>query len=54
MPIVHPCASDGCNTLTMGELCLDCERALLDSSAATALADPDERDQTVPAAATTI
>ena len=26
MPIVHPCAAEGCNTLTMGELCLDCER----------------------------
>jgi hypothetical protein len=28
MPIVHPCATDGCDTLTMGELCLDCEREL--------------------------
>ena len=28
MPIVHPCATDGCNTLTMGELCLDCELEL--------------------------
>ena len=36
----------------MGELCLDCERALLDASAATSLMDPDERDENVSAAAT--
>ena len=53
MPIVHPCASDGCNTLTMGELCLDCERALLDASAAAGFADPDERDENVAAPAAT-
>jgi hypothetical protein len=27
MPLIHPCAAEGCNTLTMGLLCLDCERA---------------------------
>jgi hypothetical protein len=26
MPLVHTCATEGCGTLTMGELCLDCER----------------------------
>jgi hypothetical protein len=25
MPLVHPCASKDCNTLTMGEFCVDCE-----------------------------
>lgn len=25
MPIVHPCAHPGCETLTMGELCLEHE-----------------------------
>jgi hypothetical protein len=26
MPLVHPCAREGCSTLTMGELCLDHEQ----------------------------
>jgi hypothetical protein len=27
VPIVHPCAADGCTTLTMGDLCLEHEAA---------------------------
>lgn len=25
MPLIHPCASEDCNTLTMGVFCRDCE-----------------------------
>jgi hypothetical protein len=28
MPIVHPCSTEGCSTLTMGEFCLACETAM--------------------------
>jgi hypothetical protein len=28
MPLVHACASEDCNTLTMGTYCLDHERLL--------------------------
>ena len=37
----------------MGELCLDCERALLDASTEPGFADPDERGENVAAAAAT-
>jgi hypothetical protein len=26
MPLVHQCKTDGCEVLTMGDYCLDCER----------------------------
>jgi hypothetical protein len=26
MPLVHQCKTDGCDVLTMGDNCLDCER----------------------------
>ena len=29
MPLVHDCATDGCDILTMGEYCRDCETAEL-------------------------
>jgi hypothetical protein len=25
VPLVHPCSTEGCSTLTMGEHCLACE-----------------------------
>jgi hypothetical protein len=28
MPLVHPCKTDGCEVLTMGDYCLDCEHDL--------------------------
>jgi hypothetical protein len=27
MPLVHPCATEGCGTLTLGTFCLGCETA---------------------------
>jgi hypothetical protein len=29
MPLVQPCATEGCDVLTMGKYCLDCETAEL-------------------------
>jgi hypothetical protein len=26
MPLIHPCATEGCGTLTMGTHCLACEQ----------------------------
>jgi hypothetical protein len=26
MPLVHPCKTAGCDVLTMGDYCVDCER----------------------------
>jgi len=29
MPLVQPCSTEGCDVLTMGKYCLDCETAEL-------------------------
>jgi hypothetical protein len=48
MPIVHPCATEGCETLTMGELCLDCERELEEAAGVGELARAEIGDAAVP------
>jgi predicted Fe-S protein YdhL (DUF1289 family) len=49
MPIVHPCAADGCETLTMGELCLACERELEETASVGDLAPAEIAESAVPA-----